>query len=176
MKAIVSGLSVLVLSGLLASSAQAQCCYIYPPPAPDMCGPGYYAVNCGGQVYGPNYNVYPPFCPFQGMVPAPQPPGGGGGMAAFPTHPFARSPRDYFMIDFDADTNPYRLGYISTGAVAGVAVRREFMGGGGYVPAPPPPPIPAGPGPGERPGGGGGVGAGQRGGGGGGVGGAKPNP
>jgi hypothetical protein len=69
-----------------------------------MCGPGYYAANCCGQVYGPGYCVYPPFPPFQGMVFGPQNRGGPGGpggpfgQPSFATHPFARSPRDYFMV------------------------------------------------------------------------------
>jgi len=72
-----------------------------PPRAPDACGPGFYSVNCYGQQYGPNYWVYPPFAPFNGMPMAGG--GGGGGMmggpVGFPTHPFAHGPRDYFMMD-----------------------------------------------------------------------------
>lgn len=91
-----------------------------PLMAPDACGPGFYASGCGGMVYGPNYCLYPGFMPFAGAVPPPSGfpgPGGFGGFAgfggtgagpgappmlttpAFPTHPFARSPRDYFMQD-----------------------------------------------------------------------------
>ena len=100
------------------------------PQAPDACGPGYYNANCCGAVYGPNYNLYPCFLPFNGMVLGPKnqgQPGGAGpagpgmpgyagqpgmpaypgaapspfqppAMPAFPTHPFARSPRDFFMV------------------------------------------------------------------------------
>ena len=141
MKTLLTTLGVLLLFGCGASAARAQCWYPYqahfsypypvpctpnscpipPPPAPDACGPGYYVVNCCGQVYGPNYYVYPPFPPFQGMVPTklpPCPPGGngngngnGGGnmmsaqqqymmmQARFPSHPYARSPRDFYMKD-----------------------------------------------------------------------------
>ncbi len=62
------------------------------PQAPDMCGPGYYNANRCGQVYGPNYCVYPPFPPYSGMGP-----NMNMGGAQFPVHPFARSPRDFFM-------------------------------------------------------------------------------
>jgi hypothetical protein len=79
------------------------------PRAPDACGPGWYGYNCGGQLYGPNYNLYPPFQPFNGMIFARQAAhiagmqagglGGLGGMPGFPTHPYARSPRDFFMLE-----------------------------------------------------------------------------
>jgi hypothetical protein len=83
-----------LLAGLFAASpAKAQCCFIPPPTAPDACGPGYYCQNYCGQWYGPNYNVYPPFQPFNGMVFAPA----NNTQARFPTHPFARGPRDLFM-------------------------------------------------------------------------------
>jgi hypothetical protein len=92
---------------LFASLSDAQCYYPIPQ-APDMCGPGYYSANCYGQVYGPGYCVRPPFPPFQGMVFGPQNRGGPGGpggpfgQPSFATHPFARSPRDYFMV-YDRD-------------------------------------------------------------------------
>jgi hypothetical protein len=67
----------------------------YIPPAPDLMNPG-------------PYGVVPPFPPFQGMLLPPCRPNGGpggpqmgGGGAAmsgvFGVHPFARSPRDFFM-------------------------------------------------------------------------------
>ena len=95
--------------------------------APDACGPGYYNAGPCGMVYGPNYYVYPCFSPWQGAVfgpklnmgpngqpyvmgpqgPAPlsalpgliQGPGPGAGAPPprFVNHPFARSPRDFFM-------------------------------------------------------------------------------
>ena len=120
MKATAPWLGVLLAAVLPASPAGAQCYYPPIPQAPDMCNPGYYCTNNCGIQYGPNHCVYPCFPPFQGMVPGPPPPKGGpggagagpgpGGVGAgpggacpgyfspsFPTHPFARSPRDYFM-------------------------------------------------------------------------------
>ena len=35
--------------------------------APDACGPGYYAPNEYGLWFGPNYDVYPPCGPFNGV-------------------------------------------------------------------------------------------------------------
>jgi hypothetical protein len=92
---------------LLTSLSDAQCYYPIPQ-APDMCGPGYYSANCCGMVFGPGYCVRPPFPPFQGMVFGPRSPGGPGGpgglfgQPSFATHPFARSPRDFFMV-YDRD-------------------------------------------------------------------------
>lgn len=76
----------------------------YIPKAPDMTGPGFYYTNCYGVTYGPNYCVTPPFPPCNG----PLPPFSAGGMCqkpkgfpgmSFPTHPYVRSSRDYFMVD-----------------------------------------------------------------------------
>ena len=88
------------------------------PQAPDACGPGYYNVGPCGMVYGPNYCVYPCFPPWQGAVfgpklnmgpqgpyvqgpQGPQPLSGPGLIQPppprFVNHPFARSPRDFFM-------------------------------------------------------------------------------
>jgi hypothetical protein len=60
-------------------------------------------------VYGPNYDLRPPFPPFNGLLP-PNPGAAGAGAGAgagnvfttpvFPTHPYARSPRDYFMVEW----------------------------------------------------------------------------
>jgi hypothetical protein len=41
------------------------------PPAPDMCGPGYYCDGPCGMIYGPNYCVRPCFPPFNGLLPTP---------------------------------------------------------------------------------------------------------
>ncbi|HXG10627.1 MAG TPA: hypothetical protein VNK04_12770 [Gemmataceae bacterium] len=73
--------------------------YYFPVPrvAPDACGPGWYNSHPCGMIYGPNYWLTPAGLPFNGLLPAP-PYGGGQASAAFPTHPYARSPRDYFMI------------------------------------------------------------------------------
>jgi hypothetical protein len=97
--------------------------YGYPPAprvAPDTCGPGYYCTHPCGAVYGPNYCVRPPFEPFNGFLPnlcnrCPQSMGARPGLpplptfpviprppldsAVIPTHPYARGPRDYFMLE-----------------------------------------------------------------------------
>ena len=88
--------AALLAVALSASSASAQYPCLAPPQAPDACGPGYYCTNACGMRYGPGYCLYPPFPPFQGMVPGP-PPKGAPGSPMFPTHPYARSPRDFFM-------------------------------------------------------------------------------
>ena len=93
--------SLVVAATFTAENANAQH-YFVPPPgtyvgplpfgggfAPDMCGPGFYCTN-GCTYYGPSYNVYPPFPPFQGILP----PMNNHG---FPVNPFTRSPRDFFM-------------------------------------------------------------------------------
>ncbi len=118
MKATVLGLAAVLFAGLAATSANANP-NVLPghPQAPDACGPGYYAPNCCGQWYGPNYCLRPCYPPFNGLLPCPARPGNGNGngngngasggpgcatpgIPAFPTHPFARSPRDFFMQDF----------------------------------------------------------------------------
>jgi hypothetical protein len=90
------------------------------PPNPDACGPGYYVVNGCGAVYGPNYWIKPPYPPFNGILPGPtgqclqaaqngippwtmkpppNPPQNPGRpqTGIYPTHPYIRSPRDFFM-------------------------------------------------------------------------------
>jgi hypothetical protein len=94
-KATLIAAAVLFLGLCTASTAKAQCCYIPPPPAPDACGPGFYSQNIYGGWNGPGYYVYPSFPPFNGMVFAP--PDNSGGR--FPSHPFARGPRDFFMYE-----------------------------------------------------------------------------
>jgi hypothetical protein len=95
-------LSLAGLFGLvLAASVHAQVpCYAPIPQAPSACYPTTYNLNCCGLVY-PLYCPYPPFPPFQGMVPGPPQPcgngGGGLGSPVFPSHPYARSPRDFYM-------------------------------------------------------------------------------
>ena len=106
MKATLACLGLLVAVGIAAPAAHAQYYpyQTYPPRvAPDMCGPGYYCTN-GCTWYGPSYCVYPPFAPFNGMLPKPPPTGigggggdGGPGNVAFPVNPWTRSPRDFFM-------------------------------------------------------------------------------
>jgi hypothetical protein len=140
MRAILTSLVLLLAVGLLVPAASAQCCYIQPPPAPDMLGPGFLWTSPYGITYGPNYIVRPPFPPFQGMIPAPpRPPaapgcpnyGAQGGSLGFPSHLYARSPRDYFMIDVNPSANPYSYGGTSP----------LYPVGGAYV-APPPPAYP----------------------------------
>jgi hypothetical protein len=110
MKSILSWLGVLLLAGAAVPAAYAQPYPCYPPVAPDACVPGYYSQGRCGMTYGPNYYLRPPFEPFNGFVPpvcrqgARGWPGAGAAQGplnspVFPTHPYARSPRDYFMID-----------------------------------------------------------------------------
>jgi hypothetical protein len=104
-------LKILVLGGLVVFAvlaapglASAQTPYLYPKPpfqpypphAPDACGPGFYNTNAQGAVYGPNYWLLPPWMPYNGERPS----AGPKGMPSpqFPTHRFARSPRDFFML------------------------------------------------------------------------------
>jgi hypothetical protein len=97
---------------LAASLAQAQYPAYTPvtcqpvPPAPDACGPGYYFYDCYGTQFGPTHNVYPCFQPYQGALPQFRPaivngkpylPSPQAGPPNFATHPYARSPRDFFM-------------------------------------------------------------------------------
>ena len=92
------------------------------PMAPDACGPGYYCVDTCGTIWGPNHCVRPPFPPFQGTLPGlagqclqqaqcgippwamRMPPVGAQAAnpghqqtGIYPTHPYVRGPRDYFM-------------------------------------------------------------------------------
>src|SRR5690348_3342698 len=103
MKATVSWLGVLLLAGAAVPAVHAQPCGWCSFPAPDACGPGYYCQGPCGAVYGPNYCLRPPFPPFQGFLPPAQHcgPSAGGPLASpvFPTHPYARGPRDYFMLE-----------------------------------------------------------------------------
>lgn len=129
MKSCFTCLAALVLAGVSASLASAQYppVYRYPPQAPDACGPGYYYVNPCGMAYGPNYCLRPCWCPFNGALPCPcqpcgqcggRPPMAGGPPAqqgpppmgpVFPAHPYARSPRDFFMT-YEDRNDPVPLG------------------------------------------------------------------
>lgn len=108
MKFALSGLVTL----LVAAAVWANPNYPLPCPprmAPDACGPGYYVVSPSGQPYGPNYWLRPAGLPFNGILPPPpwaNQPGFQGG-AMFGAHPYARSPRDYFMIT-DIEEDLYR--------------------------------------------------------------------
>lgn len=100
MKATLACLGALCLAGAAGSAAQAQVFFPYRPVAPDACGPGYYGVGVCGMVYGPNYCLHPPFPPFNGARPCfPKGGDGNGPYPTYPSHPFARGPRDFFMID-----------------------------------------------------------------------------
>ena len=109
MRATAPCLGALLALGLTASAGFSQ---YYTPArhtplgyAPDACGGGFYTVCPDGTAFGPNYNVRPPFQPFQGYGPGSLPGRGGfggGGMGAPPPpvfryHPYVRSPRDFFM-------------------------------------------------------------------------------
>jgi hypothetical protein len=110
MKASLTWLGAFLGAGLVASLATAgPPGYACHPQAPDACGPGSYATNECGAYYGPNYNVRPAGAPFT-MPPFPPTASGRGrgrgargpqaiGSPNFPTHPYARSPRDFFMLD-----------------------------------------------------------------------------
>jgi len=126
MRNVLAGAGLLIGLVLLAESARAQCTYPAPPPlpptppypmgpckypvigpfvpsAPDMNRPSFVGYDyCGNQYVG----VYPPFAPWNGALPPPCNGAGGagagagagaGGPGVFATHPFARSPRDFFM-------------------------------------------------------------------------------
>jgi hypothetical protein len=110
---------VLLVMAFAAPAAHAQCYVPYIPKAPDACGLGNYAPNLNGLYYGPNYCVFPPFSPYNGELPCPPnyAAGAATGMPGanaipganpemlralglpltFPSHPFARGPRDFFM-------------------------------------------------------------------------------
>jgi hypothetical protein len=65
------------------------------PPAPDTCRPGFYVQGPAGMVYGPNYYLMPPTVPYIPNIPpakcGPQP------IPGYPSHPYMRGPRDFFM-------------------------------------------------------------------------------
>jgi hypothetical protein len=95
------------------------------PQNPDACGPGFYVVNGCGAWYGPNYWIRPPYAPFNGILPGPQgkalqaaqagvppwvyapstpstpnmqlPQQAPQTTGTYPTHPYIRGPRDFFM-------------------------------------------------------------------------------
>jgi hypothetical protein len=95
MKHLFRCLSALLVLGAGASLAHAQ--YPFPVrPAPVYCpAPPLRAPDfCGG-----NYYVYPPFPPFQGMLPVPQNAQAQQGGTIFGHHAFIRSPRDFYMVD-----------------------------------------------------------------------------
>lgn len=103
MRLLLTSLVALLVAAIFVSPASATApnypcpeCIRYAAPAPDACGQGWYNTNCYGAVYGPHYNVTPPFMPWQGALPAPQ---RNNCCGSYPSHPYARSPRDYFMLE-----------------------------------------------------------------------------
>lgn len=99
------GALLVCLAGGSIASAQYQPPYYYPgykpyPPCPvyDVCQPPVqYVTDRAGNVY-PTWQVRPPFQPFNGLL-LTQDDGGNAnrGPAGLPQHPYARSPRDFFM-------------------------------------------------------------------------------
>ena len=124
MKAMFVSFGAVLFAALTVTTADAQNFGRCIPQAPDCCGPGYYAPNWFGAYYGPNYNVYPGYGPYSGPVDYPrftiQPNGqfglAGAGAAvapplSFPTHPYARGPRDFFMVDEESARPAVPSGY-----------------------------------------------------------------
>src|SRR5262245_2075346 len=92
MRATLYCLGALALMAAGSGMAQAGPYPYGPRQAPDACGPGYCVTNAFGMIYGPNYWLTPPFPPFNGPTGMPC----GQPSPNFPTHPYARGPRDYF--------------------------------------------------------------------------------
>jgi hypothetical protein len=88
LKASLTALAAILLTGLTSGSASAQAPYYGPPQAPDMCGPGFWAMNNNGAWYGPNYSVRPPYLPFNGMVSVPPGRGAAYGASPSPSMPY----------------------------------------------------------------------------------------
>ena len=93
-----------VVLSMAASAAPAQtfCSPVFHvplPQAPDARGPGFYAACPNGGLYGPNYCLRPPTEPFQGpmFLVGQNQNMGQGNMGSFPSHPYVRGPRDFFM-------------------------------------------------------------------------------
>ncbi len=96
MKATVSWAGALLGFALTGSLASAGGVYYSPvfntplTPAPNTYGPGFYVMCPNGVVYGPNYCLRPPELPYGPVQMSPA-------IQAFPSHPYARGPRDFFM-------------------------------------------------------------------------------
>jgi hypothetical protein len=104
MKATISWAGALLATALTASFAAADYWPPYYGPAvtgANCYGSGYYAVAPNGVVYGPNYWFRPPGEPFNGSTcdaaPAPSTRGRGRRAPTYPSHPYVRGPRDFFM-------------------------------------------------------------------------------
>lgn len=109
MSAIRMSIAAILLAAASASPAAAQYAW-YPHKGAMCCGPYCQPAWSGYATYGPArwgmYSPVPPFAPYNGERPCLQGcgPGGAGpqgpmGPLGFPTHPYARSPRDFFMMD-----------------------------------------------------------------------------
>jgi len=98
MKAIVSCLGVLLVVLACAATARAQqpCYggYGAGPQTPAAYAPGFTGYNGYGSGMAPGYGPNPPFPPFNGLLPPTQ-----WQRASYPSHWYARGPRDYFMLD-----------------------------------------------------------------------------
>jgi hypothetical protein len=106
MKATLVWLGALLVTAAAGTTAQAGhlfCCH-HPCCAPPPC----HAFGCSVVCQAPNAwgaGCCMPFCngafcqpaPFPGQGPMGPSMAGSGGAGGFPVHPFARSPRDYFM-------------------------------------------------------------------------------
>jgi hypothetical protein len=102
MKTAVSYLGALLVAGALASVAHADHPFFLTHPcAVNCCGPAFNGCNAFGYTSGPGYPAMLPPRPFNGLYPVPRVGSGpgNGNFASFPTHPYARSPRDFFMVD-----------------------------------------------------------------------------
>jgi hypothetical protein len=102
MRTTLTGLAAVAVLALGGSLAHADPFCGGPPAA--SCNSPFYAASPSGGWYGPNWRFRGPSlppAPFNGMLAVPSSAGYGGmpapGVASFLTHPFARSPRDYFM-------------------------------------------------------------------------------
>ncbi len=107
MKATLACLGLLLAAGSVSAQGWGYSYFPCNRLAPDACGPGYWCTNNCGMPYGPSYCLYPAFPPYNGERPCL--PGKGRpavygatppaqGPAGFPNHPYARSPRDFFMV------------------------------------------------------------------------------
>jgi hypothetical protein len=99
MKMIVSCLAgLLVVLACTATARAQQPCYpgyAAGPQFPGAYAPGFTGYNGYGAGFAPSYGPNPPFPPFNGMLP----PAPWQQSNRFPSHPYVRGPRDYFMID-----------------------------------------------------------------------------
>ena len=93
MKTLLTYVGASVFVALAASGARAQ--HYHPGHYPSPAGACFHCGPCGGNAWGPTgYTIpaapIPPFSPNIGCLQK---------QVMFPQHPFARSPRDFFMVD-----------------------------------------------------------------------------